>query len=80
MVNLKLGDKHTTTQMGSGHFLEEGSGKASFFDKLNVIDGLTVLRGPRNSRTVITTPNCYNLINSRDFFYFGGPSRNPNCP
>ncbi|XP_050281651.1 uncharacterized protein LOC126722541 [Quercus robur] len=80
VINLKLGDKHTTTQMGSGHFPEEGPGKASFFDTLNVIDGKTILRRPSNSRTVITNPNCYNLINSGDYFYYGGPGRNPNCP
>ena len=78
VINLKLGG-HTTTQMGSGHFPEEGPGKASFFDKLNVIDGLRILRGPRNSGTIITNPNCYNLKNSGDFFYFGGPGRNPKC-
>ena len=80
VINLKLGDKHTTTQMGSGHFPEEGPGKASFFDTLNVIDGKTILRRPWNSRTVITNPNCYNIINSGDYFYYGGPGRNPNCP
>nr|XP_023882320.1 uncharacterized protein LOC111994664 [Quercus suber]XP_023889704.1 uncharacterized protein LOC112001760 [Quercus suber] len=81
VTNIMLGDKHTTTQMGSGHFPEEGPGKASFFNTLNVIDGKTVQRPPWNSHTVITNPNCYNLIvNSEDFFYYGGPGRNPNCP
>lgn len=80
VINLMRDGQHTTTQMGSGHFPEEGPGKASFFNNLKVIDGLTVLRGPRNSHTIITKPNCYNLINSGNFFYFGGPGRNPNCP
>ena len=82
VTNLKLGG-HTTTQMGSGHFPEEGAGKASYFRSLNVIDGLKVLRGPRNSRTMITNANCYNLLMAGDFgdfFYFGGPGRNPKCP
>ncbi|KAK7845644.1 hypothetical protein CFP56_009080 [Quercus suber] len=70
----------STPQHKCGHFPKEGPGKASFFDKLNVIDCLTVLRGPRNSRTMITNPNCYNLINSGDSFYYGGPGRNPKCP
>ena len=78
--NLKKDGQQTTTQMGSGHFPEEGPGKASFFDTLNVIDGKTILRRPWNSRTVITNPNCYNIINSGDYFYYGGPGRNPNCP
>uniref|UniRef100_A0A7N2LDJ1 Neprosin PEP catalytic domain-containing protein n=2 Tax=Quercus lobata TaxID=97700 RepID=A0A7N2LDJ1_QUELO len=80
VTNLKLGEQHTTTQMGSGHFPEEGPGKASYFDRLNVIDGKTVLRGPRNSHTQTTNPNCYNIINYGDHFYYGGPGRNPNCP
>ena len=82
VTNLKLGG-HTTTQMGSGHFPEEGAGKASYFRNLNVIDGLQVLRGPRSSHTIITNANCYNLLivgDFGDFFYFGGPGRNPNCP
>ena len=80
VINLMQDGQHTTTQMGSGHFPEEGLGKASFFKNLNVIDGLKTLTGPRNSQTIITNPTCYNLINSGDSFYFGGPGRNPNCP
>nr|XP_023905951.1 uncharacterized protein LOC112017729 isoform X1 [Quercus suber] len=80
VTNLKKDGQHTTTQMGSGHFPEEGSRKASFFGNLNVIDGLQVLRGPRNSRTSATNPNCYNIINYGNFFYYGGPGRNANCP
>ena len=78
--NLKKDGQQTTTQMGSGHFPEEGPGKASFFDTLNVIDSKTILRRPWNSRTMVTNPNCYNIINSRDYFYYGEPGRNPNCP
>ncbi|KAL4600591.1 hypothetical protein ACB092_11G209900 [Castanea dentata] len=80
VINLMQDGQHTTTQMGSGHFPEEGLGKASFFKNLNVIDGSKTLTGPRNNQTIITNPNCYNLINSGDSFYFGGPGRNPNCP
>ncbi|XP_030966832.1 uncharacterized protein LOC115987433 [Quercus lobata] len=80
VINLMQDGQHTTTQMGSGHFPEEGLGKASFFKNLKVIDGLKTLTGPRNSQPIITNPTCYNLINSGDSFYFGGPGRNPNCP
>ena len=40
VANANRYGQHTTTQMGSGHFAEEGPGKASFFKNLNVIDGL----------------------------------------
>nr|POF24291.1 hypothetical protein CFP56_40405 [Quercus suber] len=80
VINLMQDGQHNTTQMGSGHFPEEGLGKASFFKNLNVIDGLKTLTGPRNSQTIVTNPTCDNLINSGDSFYFGGPGRNPNCP
>ncbi|KAK7841915.1 hypothetical protein CFP56_014637, partial [Quercus suber] len=73
VTNLMQDGQHTTTQMGRPD-------KASFFSNLNVIDGKTILRGPWNSRTILSNPNCYNLINYGDYFYFGGPSRNPNCP
>ncbi|KAL0007340.1 hypothetical protein SO802_008842 [Lithocarpus litseifolius] len=72
--------KHTTTQMGSGHFAEEGPGKASFFKNLNVIDGLKIPRGPRDTTTFMTKPNCYNILDYGGFFYYGGPGRNSNCP
>ena len=79
VTNVKKDGQHTTTQMGSGHFPEEGPGKASYFDTLNVIDSKNVLRPPWNGRTMVTDPNCYNIIAHEDYFYYGGPGRNPNC-
>nr|XP_023903905.1 uncharacterized protein LOC112015704 [Quercus suber] len=80
VINYNKNGQHTTTQMGSGHFAEEGPRKASFFKYLNVIDGSQITRGPRDTRTFMTKPNCYNIIDYGGFFYFGGPGRNPNCP
>uniref|UniRef100_A0A7N2LFU9 Neprosin PEP catalytic domain-containing protein n=1 Tax=Quercus lobata TaxID=97700 RepID=A0A7N2LFU9_QUELO len=80
ILNYNSGGQHTTTQMGSGHFAEEGAGKASFFKNLNVIDGKQIERAPRNPVILMTKPNCYNIIDYGGFFYFGGPGRNPNCP
>ncbi|KAL0007335.1 hypothetical protein SO802_008837 [Lithocarpus litseifolius] len=80
VLNYKVNGQHTTTQMGSGHFAEEGPGKASFFKNLNVIDGLQIPRGPRDTTTFMTNPNCYNILDYGSFFYYGGPGRNPNCP
>ncbi|KAF3959113.1 hypothetical protein CMV_016043 [Castanea mollissima] len=81
VVNFKRDGQHTTTQMGSGHFPEEGFGKASFIGDLHVIDSRQLFRVPRNTHTVVSNPNCYNLIDdAEDAFFFGGPGRNPNCP
>ena len=79
MANANRYGQHTTTQMGSGHFAEEGPGKASFFKNLNVIDGLQIRRAPRGATTFMTSPHCYNITDYGGFFYFGGPGRNPNC-
>ena len=80
VINYNSGGQHTTTQMGSGHFAEEGPGKASFFKNLNVIDGKQILRAPRDPEIFMTKPNCYTIKDYGGFFYFGGPGRNPNCP
>ena len=37
VVNGQIGGQHTTTQMSSGHFVEEGPNMASFFRNLKVI-------------------------------------------
>uniref|UniRef100_A0A7N2LE89 Neprosin PEP catalytic domain-containing protein n=1 Tax=Quercus lobata TaxID=97700 RepID=A0A7N2LE89_QUELO len=80
VINYNSGGQHTTTQMGSGHFAEEGPGKASFFKNLNVIDGKLSKRAPRDPVIFMTKPNCYSIKDYGGFFYFGGPGRNPNCP
>ena len=80
VINEQRGGQHTTTQMGSGHFAEEGPKRASFFQNLKVIDHEVVLRGPRDNRRIVTHPNCYNLLRGDDFFYYGGPGRSPICP
>ncbi|XP_030963700.1 uncharacterized protein LOC115984845 [Quercus lobata] len=80
IINYNSGGQHTTTQMGSGHFAEEGPDKASFFKNLNVIDGKQIQRAPRDPEISMTKPNCYTIKDYGGFFYLGGPGRNPNCP
>ena len=80
VTNLQKNGKHTTTQMGSGHFPEEGFSKASYFTNLQIVDGSNVLRFPNYSAIVARKPNCYNVTNFINHFYYGGPGRNPNCP
>nr|XP_027124280.1 uncharacterized protein LOC113740973 [Coffea arabica] len=85
IINNAQGGQHTTTQMGSGHFAEERARGASYFKNLQVVDQSSTLVPPGDIKAVATKPNCYNIVpgksdNAGDYFYFGGPGRNPKCP
>lgn len=80
---------HTSTEMGSGHFAEEGFGKASFFRNLQIVDGSNALTSASKIgklETYTLQSNCYDLQISGgsgdwgDYFYYGGPGKNPRCP
>ena len=80
-MNFNLDGQHTYTEMGSGHFPGEGFGKASYFKNIQIVDNSNHLQAPQGIATIITRPNYYNVQNySNGFFYYGGPSGNPNCP
>lgn len=84
IVNLQDRSQHTSTQMGSGHFAEEGKQKASYFRNLEIIDERDITKQPLNPFSYASDPTCYNVISgihshSGLFFYYGGPGRNPNC-
>ncbi|TVU02701.1 hypothetical protein EJB05_51771, partial [Eragrostis curvula] len=75
----------TTTPMGSGHFPEEGFGKASYIKNIQVLDSSNNLKSPSNISVIAERPNCYNVQNSNNSdwgtsIYFGGPGKNPSCP
>ncbi|XP_027157802.1 uncharacterized protein LOC113759426 [Coffea eugenioides] len=77
--------QQTTTQMGSGHFPEEGFGGASYMRDLYLVDESLKLKPLGNPTTSAKQPNCYNITLGRnegwgDFIFYGGPGRNPNCP
>ncbi|KAH7665701.1 Neprosin domain-containing protein [Dioscorea alata] len=85
VVNSDAGGQHTTTQMGSGHFPEDGFSKASYFRNIQVVDESNNLKPPKGMGTFTEQSNCYDVQigNSGDwghYFYYGGPGRNPNCP
>ena len=80
VTNQQKNGQHTSTQMGSGHFPEEGLSRASYFTNLQIIDGSNTLRFLKKSNSSATKPNCYNVKNFINKFYYGGPGRNPNCP
>lgn len=85
IVNTEAGGEHTSTQMGSGHFAEEGFGKASYFRNLEIVDSDNSLRGVSSMLTLAEHTYCYNIQNRYNIewsnhFYFGGPGSNPRCP
>ncbi|KAL3537239.1 hypothetical protein ACH5RR_000605 [Cinchona calisaya] len=85
VLNNKPNGQHTTTKMGSGHFAEEGYQGASYFRNLQVVDDSNNLRPPGVSSVTSEQPKCYNILlqnsnNWGDYFFYGGPGRNPNCP
>ncbi|KAG2326152.1 hypothetical protein Bca52824_008880 [Brassica carinata] len=78
IVNLETDGQHTTTDMGSGHFAEEGFRKASYFRSLMTVDGTNTLREPQGVYPIITNDNCYNIKAGQagttwgvNFFYDG---------
>ncbi|KAJ6841002.1 uncharacterized protein M6B38_309075 [Iris pallida] len=77
-------EEHTSTQMGSGHFPEEGFGKLSYFRNIPVVDGSNNLRAPKGISAFTEQSNCYDVQNGHNddwgnFFYDGGLGKNPNC-
>ncbi|XP_074321013.1 protein neprosin [Silene latifolia] len=84
VVNTRANGLHTSTQMGSGHFAEDGFGKASYFRNLEIVDSDNSLSPAHDLLFLAEDPNCYDVQSSYDndwgqHFYYGGPGRNPKC-
>lgn len=85
VVNSRPNGAHTSTQMGSGHFAEEGFGKASYFRNLQIVDSDNNLSPAHDISILAENTNCYNIQSSAspewgNYFYYGGPGRSPMCP
>ncbi|KAH0938302.1 hypothetical protein HID58_005763 [Brassica napus] len=85
IVNTRPGGSHTSTQMGSGHFAGEGFGKASYFRNLQMVDWDNTLIPVSNLKILADHPNCYDIRGGTsrvwgNYFYYGGPGKNPRCP
>ncbi|KAK4433126.1 hypothetical protein Salat_1074800 [Sesamum alatum] len=85
IVNSRANDRHTSTQMGSGHFSEEGFTKASYFRNLEIVDSDNSLGSAHDIATLAENTNCYNIKSSYNnewgtHFYYGGPGKSPQCP
>ncbi|VVA97502.1 unnamed protein product [Arabis nemorensis] len=85
VVNSQADGHHSWTQMGSGHFPEEGFSKASYFRNIQVVDGSNNLKAPKGLGVFTEKSNCYDVQTGNNddwghFFYYGGPGKNKNCP
>ncbi|KAL3615873.1 hypothetical protein CASFOL_040167 [Castilleja foliolosa] len=84
VVNSEPDGYHTSTQMGSGSFPENGFGKSSYFRNVQVVDSSNNLKAPKDLGTFTEKSNCYDIQTGKNddwghYFYYGGPGRNPNC-
>lgn len=84
IVNTRPDGMHTSTQMGSGHFAEEGFSRASYFRNIEVVDWDNSLIPLTNIKLLSDRPECYDIqggTNNKwgNYFYYGGPGRNPRC-
>ncbi|CAN6979014.1 unnamed protein product [Brassica oleracea var. botrytis] len=61
IVNQRTDGRHTNTDMGSGHFADEWYKKASYFRKLETVDGANTLREPQGLYPYASNGNCYNI-------------------
>ncbi|KAJ9535388.1 hypothetical protein OSB04_un001497 [Centaurea solstitialis] len=82
VVHSGISDSRPPTQMGSGHFAEEGFGKASFIKNIEVIDGLNQINPVSGMTLQADKPNCYDITGESNdddwgtYIYFGGPGNN----
>ncbi|XP_024989791.1 uncharacterized protein LOC112524265 [Cynara cardunculus var. scolymus] len=84
VYNGHISGSHTSTQMGSGHFAEEGFGKASYIKSIELVDGENKLNRVSKMNLDVDNPNCYDVTsgyadNWGSYIYFGGPGNNPKC-
>ncbi|XP_071686487.1 protein neprosin-like isoform X2 [Rutidosis leptorrhynchoides] len=84
IVNSGSNGYHTSTQMGSGHFPDEGFGKAAYFRNMQVVDWDNSLLPLVNSQLQADKSSCYDIKEGQNnewgnYIYYGGPGRNAGC-
>lgn len=85
ITNNMVEGQHTETFMGSGHFSDEGFGKASYFWNLAYFDDSGTLKGPESLTPFATNPSCYDILIADNMdhgvsFYYGGSGFSSQCP
>lgn len=73
--------RHTVTQMGSGHFSNEGFKKAAYFANAKVRSREGDFVEAKWATTHADKPSCYDVgkIKGGMRFYYGGPGVGDNC-
>ncbi|KAK8678731.1 hypothetical protein V6N13_144218 [Hibiscus sabdariffa] len=84
IVNSGLQGRHTSTQMGSGHFPSEGYRKASYIRNIRYVDESRAIHDAQNVVPFVTKPECYGLqmgdfTNYGTHFFYGGPGYSDKC-
>ncbi|XP_072967981.1 protein neprosin-like [Typha angustifolia] len=84
IVNTSPNGEHTSTDMGSGFFAEEGYEKASYIRNIMIVDSSNNLSPPASITTSATYTNCYDVKSYNDTewgvsFFFGGPGKSSLC-
>lgn len=70
--------RHTKTQMGSGHFPDEGFRNSSYFRNIEIVDKNNSLQTVQGYKKLVTNPDWYNIKTGytdewKSHFYYGGP-------
>ncbi|KAI3847670.1 hypothetical protein MKX03_008848 [Papaver bracteatum] len=86
ITNARSSGRHTTTQMGSGHYPSEGGlGISSYFSHVQVItENNEVIDDPVNVQLYTSNPYCYDVKLDENrtngySFYYGGSGYNYKC-
>lgn len=85
IVNSRPSGGHTYTQMGSGHFANEGFRRAAYFRNLQVVDWDNNLIPASTIKLMADHSSCYSIQGGVNrawgtHFYYGGPGRCVRCP
>ncbi|KAF2306959.1 hypothetical protein GH714_022778 [Hevea brasiliensis] len=84
VVNSRANGHHTSTQMGSGHFAEDGFGKASYFRNLEIVDSDNSLSSAQAISVLAENTNCYNIQSpttmNGHIFLLWRPWKQSQCP
>ncbi|KAL5822623.1 hypothetical protein ACOSQ4_020523 [Xanthoceras sorbifolium] len=83
VLNKNVDGHHTTTQMGSGHFPEEGPGKASYFANTGYYNEIGNFVIETKLIPSATKSSCYDVKivehTNGTYFYYGGLGFSFNC-
>ncbi|CAE6066045.1 unnamed protein product [Arabidopsis arenosa] len=76
IVNSNISGRHTTTQMGSGHFPDEGFGRVGYVRNLEIVDNNNEFQ-PVHIKVIATDPKFYTIKNMTGddwgtYLFYGG--------